>query len=394
MDVKSKRYIISNILVVLAIGLLWPIYNAPVWWVSLEAPNYPEEAFPDGVRILFHFNGVFSGCQLLERDESQAQEALDCAHEMDTINHYVGMYPIASGGPVELFFSLFLVALVGVLLLVFLAKRPLVRTVIMVVGFAAIGIWMGFSYYGQDGLKYHSARYLTGRITALGETTDEDVEETVLTPGEALIARLKASLAESEPAASEADQGAVLAAQGEKEQSLAYLKKAFDQDRSRQSTAGQQWSGSGSQMLAWHYEKSVGRYFRDPKVLQPMVAGMVRAGAVVFWGILALMVMLLVFARNPNGLFNWLLVLAPAGLPLFFVIEYATWLWWYGHNMNEMGAFTLKAFMPTVFGQGKVAQFTTNSYPAYGFWLMVVFAALLVVAALLRREPAAAGDEE
>ena len=50
--------------------------------------------------------------------------------------------------------------------------------------------------------------------------------------------------------------------------------------------------------------------------------------------------------------------------------------------------------MPTVFGQGKVAQFTTNSYPAYGFWLMVVFAALLVVAALLRREPSVDEDDE
>ena len=79
MKATKNRYIISSILVVLAIGLLWPIYNAPVWWVSLEAPNYPEEAFPDGVRILFHFNGVFSGCELMEKDEILEEEALDCA---------------------------------------------------------------------------------------------------------------------------------------------------------------------------------------------------------------------------------------------------------------------------------------------------------------------------
>ena len=64
---------------------------------------------------------------------------------------------------------------------------------------------------------------------------------------------------------------------------------------------------------------------------------------------------------------------------MYFIVEYSAWLWWYGQdkNMNDMGAFTLKAFMPTVFGQGKVAQFTTNSYPAIGFWLMVLFAGLL-----------------
>jgi hypothetical protein len=50
--------------------------------------------------------------------------------------------------------------------------------------------------------------------------------------------------------------------------------------------------------------------------------------------------------------------------------------------------------MPTVFGQGKVAQFTTNSYPAFGFWLMVLFSALLVAAFLVRREPGAGEEEE
>ena len=393
MKATKNRYIISSILVVLAIGLLVPIYNAPVWWVSLEAPNYPEEAFPDGVRILFHFNGVFSGCELMDKAEILEEEALDCAHEMDTINHYVGMYPIASGGQIELFFSIFLVALVAVLLLTFIFVRPKVRTGIMVVGFAFIVAWMGISFYGEGGLKYHSARYLAGRITAMGETEDEDAGET-MTPGEAMIARLKASLAESEANMAGEAESEPAVELSERQQSISYLRKAFEQDNSRMSTAGQEWQGNGAQLLAWHYEKSLGRYFRDEKVLGPMVRGIVRAGNILFWGIVGVMVLMLVMGRNPEGRFNSLLVLAPAGLPLYFIIEYSTWLWWYGHNMNEMGAFTLKSFMPTVFGQGKVAQFTTNSYPAYGFWLMVVFAALLVVAALLRREPSVDEDDE
>ena len=32
----------------------------------------------------------------------------------------------------------------------------------------------------------------------------------------------------------------------------------------------------------------------------------------------------------------WLLILIPMTLPIMFVIEYAAWLWWYGHNFNEM----------------------------------------------------------
>ncbi len=393
MRATNNRFIISSILIVVAIGLLWPIYNSPVWWVSLEAPNYPEESFPDGVRIMFHFNGVFSGCELLDKDEIQEDEALDCAHEMDTINHYVGMYPIASGGPVELFFSIFLVALVAVLLLTFLCIRPKVRTIIMGVGFTFLVVWMGLSFYGQDGLKYHSERYLGGRITALGETTDEDTGDT-MTPGEAMIARLKASLAESEGTTDEAETEVPAEELSEKQKSISYLKNAFEQDNSRTSTVDQEWKGNGAQLLAWHYEKSVGRYFRDQEVLGPMVSGMIRAGNIVFWGIIGVMVLLLITARKPEGVFNWALALAPAGLPLYFVIEYSVWLWWYGHNMSTMGAFTLKSFMPTVFGQGKVAQFTTNSYPAYGFWLMVLFAALLVIAALLRREPTAEEDDE
>ncbi len=392
MRATKNRFIISSVLIVLAIGLLWPIYNSPVWWVSLEAPNYPEEAFPDGVRIMFHFNGVFSGCELLDKDEIQEDEALDCAHEMDTINHYVGMYPIASGGPVELFFSIFLVSLVVILLITFLCVRPKVRTAVMGVGFTMLIAWMGMTFYGDGGLKYHSERYLAGRITAMGETTDEDTGDT-MSPGEAMIARLKASMAASEGTEVEETEDAT-AEMSDKERSISYLKNAFVQDNSRVSTADQEWQGNGSQLLAWHYEKSLGRYFRDKDVLGPLVAGMTRAASIVFWGIIGVMVLLLITARKPAGAFNWALILAPAGLPLYFVIEYATWLWWYGHNMSTMGAFSLKAFMPTVFGQGKVAQFTTYSYPAYGFWLMVLFAALLVFAALLRREPTADEDDE
>jgi hypothetical protein len=387
MDGALKKRIISSVLVVAAIALLIPIYNAPVWWVSLEAPNYPEESFPDGVKILFHFNGVFSGCEFPDSEETGDSEALDCTHEMDTINHYVGMYPIAAGGPLELFFSVFLVALVGVLLLAYLVKRPLVRTLVMAAGFASLAVWMAMAYYGEGGLRLHSSRYLEGVVTSVGEDASGD-PEAGMTAGEAMIARLKASLAES--ADTESDDEVT---EG-KARSIETLRNAFEQDRHRQGTSDQAWKGNGTQLIAWHYERSLGRYFREQDVLAPMVNRMIQGGSIFFGAIILVMVLLLVLARKPKGLVNDLLLLVPAGLPLFFVIEYSAWLWWYGHNMNEMGAFTLKSFMPTVFGQGKVAQFTTNSYPAYGFWLMVLFSALLVAALLVQRaqEPAGDGD--
>ena len=48
---NRNRSLISSIFILAAIGLLTVIYFMPVWWVALTAPNYPVEAFPDGVRI-------------------------------------------------------------------------------------------------------------------------------------------------------------------------------------------------------------------------------------------------------------------------------------------------------------------------------------------------------
>lgn len=58
--------------------------SMPVWNFSLEAPNYPKEAFPQGLPVFIHFDGLSGE-----------------VHEMNTINHYVGMPPMESGGPYE-----------------------------------------------------------------------------------------------------------------------------------------------------------------------------------------------------------------------------------------------------------------------------------------------------
>lgn len=162
------------------------VASMPIWAVSLEAPNYPKEAFPDGIPVFFHFDG-FSGE----------------VHEMNTINHYVGMDPM----------------------------------------------WVG----GQ-------------------------------------------------------------------------------------------------------FEREIGIY------------------ALLFLSL----VMIYFIAYNAKILTYFMLI--PASLPLLFVADYSYWLYWFGHNLHNWGAFTIKPFMPTVFGDGKIAQFTTHSYPTIGFYLLIAISLLSILA--------------
>jgi hypothetical protein len=375
----SKRSVIANLLVLAAIGVLLALYYSPVWWVSLTAPNYPEEAFPDGVRIHFHMNGVFNGCKKIEKDEILEVEALDCVHEMDTINHYVGMYPIAAGGVIERAFSPFLISMLAVMLLGFTLNRPAMRMGVLGAGFAVIAGWMYLTYYSSGGLQYQNEGYISAMVTALDQDTSKEEKE--LSPGEALIAQLKASMGEAETAAEEP------AGDSDKMGNIDHLSVTFEKDQQRKpAEQRREWDGSGAQLLSWHYEKTLGRYFNVPEEINPMVAKMTLAANVMFWGIIAAMLLLLFGSRKTGGLWYWLLVLPVVLLPLLFLIDYSAWLWWYGHRLNAMGAFTVKPFMPTVFGDGKVAQFTTHSYPSIGFGLMLLASVLTGLAALIRRK--------
>ena len=207
---KGKLILAFRALTVIAGLLIAGAYFSPIWWVSLKAPIYPEHTFPDGVRIHFHVNGVFNGCVERSKDaDVYEDEGLDCVHEMNVINHFIGMEPIEKGAALEIKAAPYLFSLVAVMLLAFL-------------------------------------------------------------------------------------------------------------------------------------------FYSGP-----------------FW---------------------WVLPASGMVIPLAFVADYSAWLWWFGHNLHPWGAFTVKPFMPTVFGQGKVAQFYTYSYPHYGFGLLLAGAACLILAALLRRK--------
>ena len=168
------------------------VASLPIWAVSLEAPNYPKEAFPEGIPVFFHFDG-FSGE----------------VHEMNTINHYVGMDPMWVGGKLE--------REIGIYALLFLSL---------------------FMVYF-----------------------------------------------------------------------IAYNKKIFTVS-----------------------------------------------------------------------------MLIPVSLPVLFIADYSYWLYWFGHNLHDWGAFKIKPFMPTVFGDGKIAQFTTHSYPTIGFYLLVAISLLSLLAVSARNK--------
>lgn len=166
--------------------------SAPIWFVSLEAPNYPKEAFPQGIPVFFHFDG-FSGE----------------VHEMNTINHFIGMDPMQRGGPYE-------------------------------------------------------------------------------------------------------------------------------------------------------------------RILAPY--------ALIFTAL-----MIALFIIYQNKIFSFFMLI-PAVLPIVFLALYSYWLYWFGHNMHDFGAFTIKPFMPTVFGDGKVAQFVTHSYPTTGFWILLAISFFAILSLLSRRK--------
>ncbi len=384
---SDKRGIVYRVLTLISVCLIAASFVSPGWWVSLTAPNYPEATFPQGIRILFHMDSVRNGCDIRASQEVEENEALDCVHEMDTINHYVGMYPIASGGPVEKAFSPFLFAMLGVMALAFAAPGRTARIAVSVVGYGAIAAWMTLAMYGQNGVNYTTTGYLKGLVVSLGGSTADKVEDDQnLSP---IVKMLKQSLAESaqqeQPTVTGEDDRAALIANLEANYGIDERKKPMHEQVA--------WNGSIMQVFKWHYAKSLARWFNEPARNDPLVATMSSVAQVLYVVVLAFMALMVFAAFSARSIFYWLLVLVPMALPIGFLVEYAGWLWWYGHSLNAMGAFTLKPFMPTVFGDGKVAQFTTHSYPAIGFGLMVASSALLALAALIRfKQLRLAGD--
>ena len=101
---------------------------------------------------------------------------------------------------------------------------------------------------------------------------------------------------------------------------------------------------------------------------------MVAPYALVFTALLIVLFML-----YKSKIFS-LFMLVPISLPFLFLGFYTYWLYWFGHNMHQWGAFHIKPFTPTILGDGKVAQFVTHSFPTSGFWILVAITILSLLA--------------
>ncbi len=393
---NSKSNLVTATLAIVAIGLLFAIFYSPIWWVSLKAPQYPEAAFPQGIRIHFHVNGVFNGCQKVETEEKYEEEALNCKHEMDAINHYVGMYPIAAGAPVERAISPFVFALLGLMVIAFALPDNRKRLVIMGTGSLLIAGWSYLTLYSAGGMEYQSSPYREDLMSTM-ELTPEEISDwsgvhAIQTSYEEALARYFPTVAvDCDTFASKVTYVDLYASQ----------ERPFEELNDLLSNAG----ANSTVMSVYHdlYKQIQANPEMTPEQQQQTFLQrcelmsqnigttdiertemMITLTHLIFIGLLGAMALLLFGLWRYESIFVWVLILVPMALPLFFIADYAGWLWWFGHHLSEMGAFTVKPFMPTVFGVGKVAQFSTYSYPYYGFGLIMLNSVVLAAAALIR----------
>jgi hypothetical protein len=313
---SPKQSPLISALTLVALAAIVAAFFTPMWWVSLTAPNYPPDAFPDGIKIMFGFTGVSNGCTSAPKASKHAQETtqedlgwreesggiekedpkkqpdavLDCMHEMNTINHYVGMHPIGVGAPVERLLSRYIIGLFAVALLAFALGSQKARVAVLGVGFAGVSGWMAFDLWGRGVLAAHVKEYM----------------------------------------------------------------------------------------------EDAAKYFNDAERIARWGDNLTQAVTIAAVVLMVLMVAI-TLASAKWARFQLVLATVPALLPGFFIGALAAWLYFFGHNMHPWGAFTVKPFMPTVFGDGKVAQFSTHSYPTSGFALLAVASVALVVAVLRRR---------
>jgi len=137
-----------------------------------------------------------------------------------------------------------------------------------------------------------------------------------------------------------------------------------------------------------------GKEIIDPKTNKPIEVNVTPQALIILDHIMhastyifiLFVIMTIAFMFTNKKVYAWLAII-PSLLPFYFLIVYTYYLHWYGHHLSRFGggAFRgIKPFMPTVFGEGKVAQFTTSSYPYYGFFIALLVFILFVVAVPLK----------
>ncbi len=119
--------------------------------------------------------------------------------------------------------------------------------------------------------------------------------------------------------------------------------------------------------------------------MDPMKRGAPYLRAIAPYALVLLALLFVLYMLYDSKILDILMII-PITLPLIFLGFYSYWLYWFGHHMHSWGAFKIKPFMPTVFGDGKVAQFTTHSYPTTGFWILIAISIFSLLAVISKRK--------
>jgi hypothetical protein len=119
--------------------------------------------------------------------------------------------------------------------------------------------------------------------------------------------------------------------------------------------------------------------------MNPMWVGGKFEREIGIYALLILTLLMIYFIAYNKKIFSYGMLI-PISLPLLFIADYSYWLYWFGHNLHDWGAFKIKSFMPTVFGDGKIAKFTTHSYPTIGFYLLIAISLLSLLAFFARQK--------
>ncbi|SHO81501.1 FIG00470065: hypothetical protein [hydrothermal vent metagenome] len=119
--------------------------------------------------------------------------------------------------------------------------------------------------------------------------------------------------------------------------------------------------------------------------MDPMWVGGKIEREIGIYALLLLSLIMIYFMLYNNKILTYLMLI-PVSLPVLFIADYSYWLYWFGHNLHDWGAFKIKPFMPTVFGDGKIAQFTTHSYPTIGFYMILAVSLLSLLAFFAKRK--------
>ena len=84
MTAQTQQNRLIRALTLVALVAMIGAFFSPIWWVSLTAPNYPPDAFPDGIRIHFHFDAVKNGCRATGTGSRMAGETMQADMGADT----------------------------------------------------------------------------------------------------------------------------------------------------------------------------------------------------------------------------------------------------------------------------------------------------------------------